>query len=302
MSALSWIGVLTVAYLLFVIGKFVYNHFLLKTDLTKYGAKKGAWAVITGAREGVGKGYAMALASRGFNVVLIARNKEGLETVSEELKTKFKVETKVVAVDCSGESAVKSIVDQVQNLDVSVLVNNVGVNTAFPTNLVETTDDEINSMLNVNVVFTTHFTKAMIPLLSKRKSLIINLSSFTGEIPVAMMSVYSATKAYIDSFSRALSAELHPAGIDVVSVLPHYVVSVMSGFKRANWMVPEGFDFGKQTLNQISSGDYSISPHWFHDLSTRIASCLPDSFVGKQGLSKMKAVRGKLMKKAAKTN
>jgi 17beta-estradiol 17-dehydrogenase / very-long-chain 3-oxoacyl-CoA reductase len=300
MSFIYWIGVVATIYMMFNLGKFVYTHFFLKTDLSKYGAKKGAWAVITGAREGVGKGYATALASRGFNVVLIARNKAGLEEVSKELADKYKVETKVVAVDCSNETAVKSIVDEVKNLDVSVLVNNVGVNTTYPTALVETTPEEINSMINVNITFTTHFTQAMIPVLSKRKSLVINLSSFTGRIPVGMMSVYSASKAYIDAFSRALSAELKPVGIDVVSVLPHYVVSAMSGFKRANWMVPEGSSFGKATLDQLSAGDYSISPHWFHDLSTAAIALLPDALVGPQGLAKMKMVRGKLMAKAAK--
>ncbi len=289
------------ALLALAIAKFVYLHFVCKTDLTKYGAKQGAWALITGAREGIGKGFAVALASKGFNVVLVARNAEGLKAVASQIEQQYKVQTKVVAVDAGAENAVETVVDGVKDLDLRVLVNNVGVNTTFPTVLAETDKKDVEGMVGINCLFTTLLTRALVPQLSKSKaSLIYMLSSFSGSVPVPMMSVYSATKAYNDAFARALAGELAPAGVTVKSIVPHYVVSAMSGFSRPSWSVPDGTTFARAALDKTAYPDVSIAPHWFHDVTTRIAAALPDSLVGKQGLKTMKVVRSKLQRRAEK--
>eukprot|EP00461_Guttulinopsis_vulgaris_P004604 UN04606 len=296
MSVWCIIGVVALLALLARIAVFLYQHFAVDTDLSVYGAKQGSWAVITGASEGIGKGFAVALAQKGFNIVIISRRAESLQPVADEA-AKFNVQSKIVPLDCGDKDAVAKIVAAVKDLPVSVLVNNVGVNTRYPELLVDTPDDEIDRMIDINVGFTTKLTKAMIPILSKRRSIMFNLSSFTGRVPVAMMSVYSATKSYVDVFSRALSAELKEQGIDVVSVLPHYVVSVMSGIRKSSWAIPEAIPFARSALKQISFGAYSIAPHWFHDITTIIAGMLPDALVGKQGFKKMKVVRRKLIER-----
>jgi 17beta-estradiol 17-dehydrogenase / very-long-chain 3-oxoacyl-CoA reductase len=289
------IGIIAVIALVVRLGFFACQHFMCTTDLKVYGAKQGAWAVITGASEGIGKGFALALAQKGFNIVIISRRVESLQPVADAA-AKYDVQTKVVPLDCNSPDAVAKIVAAVDGLDVSVLVNNVGLNTRYPENLVDTPDNEIDNMINVNVTFTTKLTKAFIPILSKRKrSLIFNMSSFTGRVPVAMMSVYSATKSYVDVFSRALSAEVKQNGIDVTSVLPHYVVSVMSGIRKASWSIPEAIPFAHSALKQVSSGAYAIAPHWFHDISMMLIGCVPDAVIGKQTLNKMKFVRKRLI-------
>lgn len=70
------VGYVAIAYVAYVVLSYLKLHFLTTTDYTKYGGKKGgngSWALVTGSREGIGKGFAIALASRGFNVILIAR-------------------------------------------------------------------------------------------------------------------------------------------------------------------------------------------------------------------------------------
>jgi short-subunit dehydrogenase len=120
---------------------------------------------------------------------------------------------------------VAKVVQGVDGLNVSVLVNNVGVNTEFPAELVQHTEEEIDSIIRVNCSFTTKLTRAFIPKLSAvvasktvaRRGLLINLGSVSSLLPTALMPVYAASKAYDDALSYALSAELAAQKIDVMS-------------------------------------------------------------------------------------
>lgn len=291
------VGYITIIALLALVAYFIYAQFIVQPNMSKYGAKTGAWALITGAREGIGRGFAETLASQGFNVVLTARNESGLKDVAAELEKKYNVKTIIIASDAGDANGVEAVVSKVKDLDLSVLVNNVGVNTEFPTILTETPVEEVTSMINVNVTFTTLLTRALIPVLSKRRSLILCLSSFTGRIPVPMMAVYSATKAYNEAFATALAGELAPLKIDVKSIIPHYVVSAMSGFRKATLTVPAAKPFAARALAQVQLGTTSLVPHWAHQLHMFVAGLLPDGLVGSIGLSSMKQVRAALIKR-----
>lgn len=95
----------------------------------KYG--DGTWAVITGASDGIGKAFAFQLAQRGFSIVLIARNKDKLDSVQKEIKEKYSnIKTRVVVADfvkSADEGFFEKIEAQIQDLDISILVNNVGI-------------------------------------------------------------------------------------------------------------------------------------------------------------------------------
>lgn len=282
MSVILIAGYVAVALFTTFVLNYIRLHFFTQTDYSKYGAKKGAWALVTGAREGIGYGFAHALASKGFNVVLIARNEGGLKTVAGELESKYKVKTLVLPVDCSAPDAVSTIVSKVNNLDLGVVVNNVGVNTEFPTMFTETSQRDIDQMIAINVAFTTKFTHAIIPKLTSRssRSLLVLLSSYSGVVPVPMMAVYSASKAYTDFFARSLATELVSSGIDVHSIVPHFVVSAMSGFSKPNFRVPLPIPFAKAALNKLSFA-FSVAPHWMHDIEARLTPLLPEKLVGR---------------------
>jgi len=305
------LGLLCIFKFLYRSSKFAWLHCCVRSDLSKYGAKNGGWAVVTGASKGIGRGFADALADRGLNVVLISSSIDTLKTAAKEIedgnsKRGFKIQTKVVAADCSdpGVAALANIRKELEGLDVSVLVNNVGVNTDIPTPLEDTSDEDVDRMLNVNVRFTTKFTKLMIPILKRRaisrgRALILNISSTSGYFPVGLMPVYSATKAYIDAFSRALSQELKPIGIDSVSIVPHYVVSDMSHFKHPSTLIPTAKKFAQDTLAKIGGG-VAMFPYMWHDVYRTLISCVPSGHVAKQGYKMMKASRAKLLAKASK--
>jgi len=303
----SFLGILCILKFLYNSGKFGWLHLCRKADLSKYGAKNGSWAVVTGASEGIGRGFAEALASRGFNVVLISRSVDNLKRLAKDIedassKRPTKVQTKVVPCDCSdvGVATFTEIRKALEGLDVAVLVNNVGVNTAIPTPLEDTPDEEVERILNVNVRFTTKLTKMVIPILKRRsKSLILNLSSTSGYFPVGLMPVYSATKAYLDAFSKALSQELKPLGIDCISIVPHYVVSAMSRFKKPTLLVPTANQFAQDTLTKIGRGA-AIFPYVWHDVYRTVIGCLPSSYVASTGYKMMKAARAKMLARANK--
>ncbi|KAG8904069.1 hypothetical protein FRB99_002340, partial [Tulasnella sp. 403] len=104
--------------------RFFFQTFLLPgTSLSKYGAKKGAWAVVTGATDGIGREFAMQLAKAGFNVFLASRSPEKLAAVAAEIEAQYKVITKTHTIDFSSrdDAAYVSLGDSLKNLNVTVL-------------------------------------------------------------------------------------------------------------------------------------------------------------------------------------
>lgn len=177
---------------------FLHLHCIRTTDYNQYGAKQGAWALITGARAGIGKGFAEALAKRGFNLIMTARNASQLAEVAKDLETRFSIKTQCLNVDSEEKEAADKIAKEVRRmgLKLTVLVNNVGNNVDVVNVLSDTLDTDINKIINVNVTFTTMLTKLMIPIMAcpDKRALIINLSSYSGRVPVPLLATYAASK------------------------------------------------------------------------------------------------------------
>jgi 17beta-estradiol 17-dehydrogenase / very-long-chain 3-oxoacyl-CoA reductase len=111
-------------------------------------------------------------------------------------------------------------------VDVGVLINNVATNHDIPTPFILETDEVINSIVEVNISGLLKITKMILPkMLSSNRGLIINVGSFSGMIPVPYLSVYSASKAFMSTWSAALGAELKSKGIVVEHVNTYFVVS-----------------------------------------------------------------------------
>jgi 17beta-estradiol 17-dehydrogenase / very-long-chain 3-oxoacyl-CoA reductase len=186
---------------------------------------------------------------------------------------------------------VKSIVEPLAKLPVSMLINNVGINTdgSYPAELTDHSVAEVESMIRVNCTFTALLTRAFIPILKqnvKPRAAIVNLGSMSSLFPSAMMSIYAGTKAFDDAFSYALTAELKQFKIDVTSVLPGYVTSSMSNIKRSSILVPSEKSFGHLVASVI--GAPRSIPYWAHSLYVAVITRLPDSFVFKKVVRNMK--------------
>lgn len=169
------------------------------------------WAIVTGASDGIGKAYALELARRGFKVGLIARNQTKLDAVAAEIRGTYGVQTKTVVFDFNTyytEEKVNELKDKLSEFDeVSILVNNVGIlhNRVFA----EHPQQDMLSLINVNVVALTIITKLVIPklLLNENRGGIINIGSGTTRNIYPGMNVYSSTKAYVTMLSESIAEE-----------------------------------------------------------------------------------------------
>ena len=147
----------------------LYKFFLRPSKNLK---KLGDWAVVTGATDGIGKAYAFQLASKGINVVLISRTKSKLQDVAREITSKFpSVSTKVIVVDFSDFSSTsrQAVSDVCSDLDIGILVNNVGVSYPYPKYFTELTSNEVFGLMEMNVASTTFMTHIVLPGMMDRK-------------------------------------------------------------------------------------------------------------------------------------
>jgi 17beta-estradiol 17-dehydrogenase / very-long-chain 3-oxoacyl-CoA reductase len=217
--ALAGIGALYLTgKLLGKVGSF-YKYFLRPSkDLkARYG---DGWAIVTGASDGIGKAFALELASRGFNVGLVARNQEKLDAVSKEIKQKYKVKTQTIVFDFNvtyTEEKVKELKDKLNTFNkVSLLVNNVGI--GIKCLFGELEGQKMIDLINVNVVGLTMVTKILLPKLldTEMKGGIINIGSGTTTFVYVGQNVYASTKSYVNKLSESL-AEEYKEKLDVLT-------------------------------------------------------------------------------------
>ena len=247
------------------------------SQLRKYG-KKGTWAVVTGASDGLGKEYAIQLAQKGFNLLLISRTASKLETLSTEIKQKYagsNIDVKVLAMDFSknqdGDYAkLKALVD---GLDVGILINNVGQSHSIPVPFVQTPKDEIRDIITINCTATLRVTQIVAPgMVQRKRGLILTMGSFGGWLPTPLLATYSGSKAFLQQWSTALGGELAGSGVDVELCLSYLVTTAMSKVRKTSLMIPNPRQFVRAALGKIGrSGGaqnmaYTSTPYWGHAL------------------------------------
>jgi len=191
----------------------------------------GKVAVVTGASKGIGASIAEHLAAEGASVVVnYATSKEGAEAVAERIKEKG---GKAVAVqaDVSQPDAISRLFVETKRAfgTVDILVNNAGVYEFSPLETV--TAEHFHRQFNLNVAGLLFATQEAVKQMNGKGGTILNISSIVGQMPIANASVYSATKAAVDSLTISLSRELGPHKIRVNSLNPGMVET--EGFHAA---------------------------------------------------------------------
>jgi uncharacterized protein len=182
---------------------------------------KGQCALITGASSGIGYELAKLFARYGFDVVLVARSDLRLANLAMELQQQYGVRAIPLSKDLSIPGAAQSLYDQLREhgIIIDVLVNNAGFGAFGP--FIQTDWEEECKMIEVNITLLTHLSKLFAGDMVKRKrGKILNVASVAAFQPGPLMAVYYATKAYVLSFSEALSNELHGTGVTVSCLCP----------------------------------------------------------------------------------
>ena len=258
--------------------RFIWKYFLRPFPELKrlYG---GSWSVITGGSAGIGLEIAKLLIKHGINVVLIARNRENLSKVAEELSLlNSAVEVRVISCDAAAPNYA-AVMKSLEDLDISLLVNNVGVHNDIPSNVEDMSPLEICRIIQVNCSFQVSLTSMLLPQLRRaRKATIINISSLTSQMDMPMLSVYAATKAFETHFSVCLAAEVQPLGIEVLCLRPGLTVSRMSGISTPTLFCPSAADMAYCCVRMIGCGAQpSIAPYWPHALLDVVNGFVPRS-------------------------
>ncbi|KAI9439031.1 3-ketoacyl-CoA reductase [Lactarius indigo] len=282
----------------FVLSNFVRSGVSLK----KFGANKGAWAVVTGASDGIGREFAIQLAKAGFNVLLAARNQAKLDAVVADVaKVASAVQTKTFVIDFASadDARWEALLGELKPIEVGVLVNCVGVSHEFPTDFVDTSEEELNTIVDVNVSATLRVTNLIAPaMVSRKKGLILNIGSFAGASPTPMLAVYSGSKAFLRTWSDALSAELTPKGITVEHVNTYFVTSAMSKIRRPSLFIPTPKAFVRSVLAKLAPG--TVTPYWSHALVGAVMALAPPKVVLAYVHSLQKDTRRRALAKRAR--
>ncbi|MCJ7932222.1 MAG: SDR family NAD(P)-dependent oxidoreductase [Chryseobacterium sp.] len=181
---------------------------------------KESYAVVTGASQGLGKAFAVNLAKKNINVILVSLPGQDLKQLAEELAENYHVKTHYYEVDLSIHDNVMRLTEWLnQSFKIHILINNAGL--GGTKKFTEATSDYINTILQVNVTATSLITHQLLPnLLRQPKAYILNVSSMAAFSPVGFKTVYPASKTFIHSFSRGLYEELKDTNVFVSVVNP----------------------------------------------------------------------------------
>lgn len=178
-------------------------------------------ALITGASNGIGLELAKIFASKKTNLVLVARSENKLKSLGQELSDKYNLQCYVYACDLSIPDQANKVYEfcKQNNIQVTYLINNAGFGDYTP--FQESKLNMQEEMINLNILTLTKLTHLFLQdMISKRAGGIMNIASTAAFMPGPYMSVYFASKAYVLSFSEALSAELEGTGVNVTAICP----------------------------------------------------------------------------------
>ncbi|XP_076323228.1 inactive hydroxysteroid dehydrogenase-like protein 1 isoform X1 [Tachypleus tridentatus] len=249
----------------------------------QYFKKFGKWAVVTGGTDGIGKEYCRELARHGLNIVIISRSLDKLKLVAEELEKDFGIVTSIIQADFTEgtRDLYLNIKEQLGDKEIGILVNNVGVMYDYPSLFLEVPETKIWQCITVNMMSVTMMTYLILPdMVKRRRGLVINMSSTSSFYPLPLMAAYSASKAYVDWFSRALTYEYSSSGIVIQTVLPSYVSTKLTRFsnflQKPGFIVPDAPTFVRSAIRTVGMTSRTTG-YWSHGLQWWFYEQIPES-------------------------
>lgn len=254
---------------------------------TDYINRYGKWAVITGSTDGIGLAIAHELARRGHSIVVMGRSTEKLNDVKASIETEPNVgEVITVRADLSDQSPenfdrIKTEIDP-DNREIGILINNAGF---FPSEckiLQRFEMEGLRSVINLNSVAPVYMAHMILPGMAKRgKGLVVNVSSIYGVSGAGYLGVYSATKSFLNAFSKQLQTEYSPLGVDVINLIPGPIYTrpfkALNKNEQAAMIVPSPESFARSVINAVSTRYSSFCGCAFHEflyMGSNCADCM----------------------------
>ena len=177
-------------------------------------------ALVTGASSGIGALYAERLARRGYDLILVARNRDRLAALADRITTQSRRSVEVLDADLGDRAQLATVEAKLkQDASITLLVNNAGIGTHTP--LLDSDVDKMTKMIELNATALMRLTYAAVPgFVSRGKGAVINIASIVSIAPEILNGVYGASKAFVHAFSLSLQHELAAKGVRVQAVLP----------------------------------------------------------------------------------
>jgi short-subunit dehydrogenase len=250
----------------------------------------GRVALVTGASSGIGEAFARALGARGLQLILTGRDEIRLRRIAEQIAAEHRVRVERVTIDLAQPDAPEQLKAAVDGFGLvpEVLVNNAGA--GLIGTFAELPLDEQMATVRVNVEALVALTSLFLPaMLERGRGGIVNTSSAAGLQPLPHYAIYGATKAFVNSFSQALWAEVRGRGVRVIAVCPGPVADTRFGERAggsslnkipglaARRQLPRETVVA-QALRGLERGDPLVVPGLTNRLMAVLAGCVPRRF------------------------
>ncbi len=215
------------------------------------------FAVITGASKGIGAAYAQALATQGYDLLLVARNEQQLQAVAAEVTHNKQVCAEWVVLDLAKPSASHALYQEARQRreHVDLLINNAGWGLYGP--FLEMPLPQIQNMMTVNMQTVVENVRLFLPgMVARRQGAIINVASVAGFFPLPYLAVYSSTKAFLNTFTAAISEEISGTGVTIQAFCPG---KTKTNFQRtAGYISPDPMD-GEDPMKVVQTSLAGLS-------------------------------------------
>ena len=245
------------------------------------------WALVTGATAGIGESFTRMLASKGFNIALVARDEARLHERAAGLREKYGVQTFVLPADLATDQGCKSVEEYLKEFEVEVLINNAGfgINKLFTMSAIEAEQD----LLDVLVRTPMRLMHVVLPQMKARNSgTIINVSSVASFIAGG---TYSASKSYLTVLSESLHTELRGSNVKISALCPGFTRTEfhergrmkMKGLPEFMWL--DSDQLVARSWSDAQKGKAVSIPGWQYKLLVGFISILPRGMVRRIGMN-----------------
>ncbi|KAI1466124.1 NAD(P)-binding protein [Daldinia caldariorum] len=259
------------------------------------------WALVTGASDGIGRTLAEELAANGFNVIIHGRNSNKLAKVSSELQAAFPQRSfrflvadanNVRCANCVKASQddgsdklagvdFEAIKHEVEGLNLTVLINNVGGNPVDPIFMPLKDKGELKTTENIslNALFPIHLTRTLLPnLIQNAPALVINISTMTEDF-LPLLATYGASKRFLLSIGNSIRLELAMEGkeddVEILGVRTGRVTDVVGWKEPPTFFIPTAKRYAKAVLSHAGHGHGIVVGYWAHALQDVMSLLMP---------------------------